>query len=115
SRSWFYASDRCAGRRELTRSARCRCAEVLFVEREDFRPRVRRLDRSIAGAINREEAVAGAVVAVEIVVLAKLLQDLFGAVDVGGRWPFVVVAEDAEERAVEILRQIDRGDGLARA
>ena len=57
-----------------------------------------------------EEAVAGAVVAVELVRLAVLLEFGLVLVHLFGAGRAVVVAEDAEQRAGEVLRHLDRRD-----
>ena len=53
----------------------------------------------------REEAVAGAVVAVELVGLAQALELLLGAVDLVRRRVRVLVAEDAQQRAAQVRGQ----------
>src|SRR3954468_14104399 len=62
----------------------------------------------VAGSLGGKEAVAGAVIAVELVSLAELLQNRFGAIDMVGRGVLVLVAEQAEQRAAQILGEIDR-------
>src|SRR5215470_11088293 len=56
------------------------------------------------------DAVAGAVVAVELVRLAVLLQFRLVLVHLLGARRAVVVAEDADERAGEVPGQVDRRD-----
>src|SRR5437660_4679978 len=91
-----------------------RRAEVFPVKSQHVLPGIRCLHRSVARPIHGEEAVAGAVVAVELVVLAESFELSFGSVDIGWRWPLVVIPEDAEQRAADVLRQVDRRHGLAR-
>lgn len=59
---------------ERLSSARCGLAEVLFQEREDLGPPVHRLLLPVGGAIVIEEAVAGRIVAMELVILPVPLQ-----------------------------------------
>ena len=78
-------------------------ASQIFVEPlEDLFPRFGCLDRPVAGPINSEKAVAGAIVSVELVRLAVLLEQLFGAVDILRGWRLVVIAEYAEQRAAHV-------------
>ena len=52
----------------------------------------------VAGTVYGEEAVSRAVIAVELIVLAVLLEGLLRLVHVGGRWAGVVVSEQAQQR-----------------
>ena len=72
---------------------------MLVEEGEHLLPAVGGLFGAVGDARGVEEGVAGAVVAVELVVLAELLQHRLGAVDLIGVRVLVVVAEDAEQRA----------------
>src|SRR5665213_205683 len=62
----------------------------------------------------RENGVAGIVVAVELVGLAVLLQGRLGLVDVVRGRVAVLVAEQAHERRLDALGEVDRGDRLFR-
>ncbi len=53
---------------------------------------------------------ARAIVAVELVYLAVLLERGLVHIHLLGRWGAVVIAEEAEERAVQVLRVIHRRD-----
>src|SRR5271166_323816 len=63
----------------------------------------------------REERMAGAVIAVEFVVLAMLFQFRFGAVDLIGRRVRVLVAEQSEQRAADPFGELDRRRRLSRS
>src|SRR6202008_550457 len=84
--------------------------KIFLVEGENLFPAVFRLLRAIARARDGEEAMGGAVVAVEFVILACFLQARFGLVDILGRGIFVVVAVNAEQRGGDLLRELDRRD-----
>src|SRR5580692_309658 len=77
-------------------------------EGENFLPSVQSLLRPISVAPCIEERVAGAVVTVEFVILAKFLEYYLGAIDLIGRRICVVVTENAKQRAVHPFGQIDR-------
>src|ERR1700675_1894642 len=49
----------------------------------------------------------GAVVAVEFIAFAELLEFSFGAVDLIGMRIFIVVAENSKQRAGQFFRQLD--------
>src|SRR6185312_4063329 len=83
--------------------------EVLPAERPHLLPAVDRLLDPVGRAVVIEEAVAGPVIAVELVVLARLLQLGLVLVDLLRGRGAVLVAEQAEERA----RQ-PRGQGVRR-
>src|SRR4051812_12089575 len=92
----------------------CTCGlllrQMLAEEGEQLAPAVHRLLGPVDWPVPIEEAVAGAVIAMEFVGLAVLLQ--LGLVLVyllGARRP-VVIAEQADQRAAEILRHLDRRD-----
>ncbi len=90
--------------------ARGRSHEITAVKVEHFAPAVRGLFGAIGVARPIEERVPGAVIAVELVVLAELLEYRLGAIDLIGGRIGVVIAENAEQRTVQLFRQIDRGD-----
>src|SRR5262245_66473698 len=73
-------------------------------------PTVGRLLRAIGRTRGVEKGVAGAVVAVELVSLAELLEHGLGAVDLVAVGIFVVVAEQAEQWTAQLRREIDGRD-----
>jgi hypothetical protein len=73
-------------------------------------PPVERLLRAIGRPRGVEKCVAGAVVAVELVVLAELFEHGFGAVHLVAVGIFIIVAEQAEQRAAQLRREIDGRD-----
>src|SRR5215468_4613316 len=79
-------------------------------EGEHLVPTVGRLLRAIGRTRGVEKGVAGAVVAVELVSLAELLEHGLGAIDLVAVGIFVVVAEQAEQRAAQLCREIDGRD-----
>src|SRR6201996_7496612 len=82
--------------------------QMLAVEREHLAPAVHGLLGPVERPVPIEEAVAGAVIAMELVVLAVLLQLGLVLVDLLGARRAVVIAEQAEQRAAEILGHVDR-------
>ena len=82
--------------------------EVLTEEREDLAPAVHRLLGPVDGPVPVEEAVAGAVVTVELVDLAMLFQLYLVLVHLIGRRRPVLIAEYAEQRAGEVPGHVDR-------
>src|SRR6185437_1629100 len=85
-------------------------AEIFLEEGKDLLPAVFRLLRPITGAAPVEERMSSAVIAVKFVSLAGFLERLFGAVHLIRIRIFIVVAEQAEERRLEFVGQIDRCD-----
>src|SRR5688572_33046805 len=85
---------------------------MLAVERPDLAPGIHTLLGPIERPVPVEEAVSGAVVAVELIILAVLLQLGLVLVYLLRARRAIVVAEDAEQRAGEVLRHVDRRDGL---
>ena len=84
---------------------------MLAIERENLFPAVRCGLRAIGGAARViEEGVAGAVVAMELVILACFLELRLGAVDLIAAWVLVVVAEQAEQRRSHLAGELDRRD-----
>src|SRR5258705_6353929 len=71
-------------------------------------PAIDRLLDAVAGPLGGEEAVAGAVIAMELVSLAELLQYRLGAVDMVGRGVLVVIAEQAQQRTAQLVGEVDR-------
>src|SRR5712671_775644 len=84
---------------------------MLAEEGEHFAPAIHCLLRPVEWPVPIEDAVAGTVVAVELVHLAVLLELGLVLVHLLGARRAVVVAEYAEQRAAEILRHLDRRDG----
>src|ERR1051325_4024997 len=76
-------------------------AEVLLEEVEYLGPTIHGLLLAVGRRVIVEEGVAGAIVAVEVVGLARCLQRRFVRVDLVRRRVLIVVAEQAEHGAVE--------------
>src|SRR3954470_1329382 len=85
-------------------------SQVLAEERQHLCPAVHRGFGPVERAVPVPDAVAGAVVAIELVTLAVLLELRLVLVHLLGRRRAVVVAEDADQRTREILRHVDRRD-----
>jgi hypothetical protein len=75
----------------------------LVQESKDFLPTIDRLLLPIGGPIIVEEAVAGTVIPVELVGFAVLLQLLLMLVHLGRGRSLVVIAKEAQERALQIF------------
>src|ERR1700749_172054 len=73
---------------------------------EDLLPAVDGGFGTVGGAVHREERGAGAFVGVELGGLALCLQLRFELVDLLGRGVLVVRAEQAEQRAGQVLGQV---------
>src|SRR6185312_4318857 len=85
--------------------------QILAEEGMDFGPAIHRLfDPIHRRPIPIEEAMTGTVVAVELVVLAVFLELGFVLVHLLGARRTIFVAEEAEQRAREVLRHVDRRD-----
>src|SRR5579884_2439983 len=82
--------------------------QMLAEKREHLAPAVHRLLGAVERPVPIEEAVPGAVIAVEFVVLAVLLQFGLVLVDLLRAWGAVVIAEQPEQRARQVLRHVDR-------
>src|SRR6516225_6103939 len=80
---------------------------MLAEEREHLAPAVERLLRPISDAGGIEERMAGTVVAVKLVLLAELFQHRLGAIDLIAVGILIVVAEEAEQRATQLLGEIN--------
>src|SRR3977135_2940271 len=80
-------------------------------EGEHLAPASHRLLGPVERPVPIEEAMAGAVVAVELVRLAVLLELGLGLVHLLRARRAILVAEQAEQRAAEVLRYVDRRDG----
>jgi hypothetical protein len=83
---------------------------MLVEEGEDLVPTVERLLGAVGGTRGVEKSVAGVVVTVEVVALAELLEHRFSTVHLVAVGVFIVVAEQAEQRTVQLGREIDRRD-----
>src|SRR6059058_5164495 len=83
---------------------------MLAEEGEHLAPAIHCLLGSVEWSVPIEDAVAGTVVAVELVHLAVLLELGLVLVHVLGARRAIVVAEYAEQRAAEVLRHLDRRD-----
>src|SRR5499427_1824202 len=79
-----------------------------------FLPTVHRRVLPGLGAIDAEAGMASVVVGVELVGLVVLLEGGLGLRGVVGRWARVLHAEEAQERTLEILGEVDGRHGLAR-
>src|SRR5687768_5015369 len=88
--------------------------QVLAEERPDLAPAVHCLLGPIERPMPVEETVAGAVVAVELIILAVLLELGLVLVHLLRARGAILVAENAEQRAAEVLRHVDRRDGSLR-
>src|SRR5207244_11772794 len=88
--------------------------QVFFEKREELLPSVHRLLRAIGGAVVIEEAVSRAVVAMELVRLAVLFELLLVLVHISRGRSLVLVAEQTQERRLEVLRVFDRRHRLLR-
>src|ERR1700692_2892697 len=84
---------------------------MLAEEGEDLAPAIHRLLGPIERPVPIEEAVAGTVVAMELVFLAVLLELGLVLVHLLRARCAILVAEQAEQRATEVLRHVDRRDG----
>src|ERR1700735_2274986 len=93
----------------------CTCRAPLFREMlakkgPDLVPGVHALLGPVQRPVPIKEAVAGAVVTMELAVLAKPLQFGLVLVHLLRAWRAIVVAEDAKDRAAQILCHVDRRD-----
>src|SRR4026207_650253 len=84
--------------------------QMLAEEGEQLAPAIHRLLGPVDRPVPIEEAVAGAVVAVELVGLAVLLELGLMLIRLLGARRAVVIAEQADQRAAEILGHLDRRD-----
>src|SRR6266704_354442 len=85
--------------------------QILAEEGEHLAPAIHGLLGPVEWPVPIEDPVAGAVIAVELVHLAVLLELGLMLVHLLGARRAVVVAEYAEQRAAEVLRHLDRRDG----
>src|SRR6185503_12255514 len=85
--------------------------QVLAEERPYLAPAIHCLLGPIERPVPIEEAVARTVVAVELVRLAVLLERGLVLVHLLRARCAILVAEQAEQRATEVLRHVDRRDG----
>src|ERR1700745_40953 len=84
--------------------------DVLAEAGEYLAPAVHRLLGPVQRPVPIEEAVAGAVVAMKLVILAVLLQLGLVLFHLLGAWRTIVIAEQAEQRAGQVLGHVDRRD-----
>src|SRR5262249_16715624 len=84
--------------------------EMLAEKREYLAPAIHRLLGPIEWPMPIEKAVARNIVTVGLVGLAVLLELVLVLIHLLGARRTVVVAEQAEQRAREVLRHVDRGD-----
>src|SRR5499427_1328330 len=91
-----------------------RLREVLAEPGQYFLPTVHRRVLPVVGAVDGEEGMASVVVGVELVGLVVLREGGLGLRGVVGRWARVLHAEEAQERTLEILGEVDGRHGLAR-
>src|SRR5262245_21818549 len=80
---------------------------MLPEEAEHLAPAIHRLFGPVERSVPIEDAVAGTVVTVELVGLAVLLEFSLVLVHLLGAWRAVVVAENADQGAGKIPREID--------
>src|SRR5689334_22424400 len=83
---------------------------MLAEEAKNLAPGIHALLGPVQRPVPVEEAVAGAVIAMEFVGLAVPLQLRLVLVDLFWRRRAVVIAKDAEQRAREVLGHVDRRD-----
>src|SRR5439155_22475581 len=86
-----------ASGKRLSRERGSRGLQVPLEEREDFPPGVNRLLRAIARAVDREETVTRAVVAMELVVLVQPPQLGLDPIDLLDIGIGVIIAGDPEQ------------------
>src|ERR1700761_4086529 len=82
--------------------------KMLAAECEDLAPAIHGLFRPVQRTMPIEEAVARAIVAMEFVILALLLEFGFVLIHLLRAWRPVIVAEQTQQRTVEILCHVDR-------
>src|ERR1700722_1295165 len=88
--------------------------QILAEERPDLVPPVHALLGPVQRAVPVEEAMPGAVVAVEFAILVVLFQLGLMLVHLLRARRTVVVAEQPQDRATQVFRHVDRRDGLFR-
>src|SRR3954451_12701128 len=84
---------------------------MLAEEGEHFAPAIHCGLGPVERPVPIPDAVAGAVVAVKFVILAVLLQRGLVLIHLLWAWRAIVVAEQPDQRAIEISRHVDRRDG----
>src|SRR5262252_3222380 len=77
---------------------------------KDIFPAIQRLFRPVSVAPGIEEGVPSAIVAMEFIVFAKTFEHRLGPVHLIGGRIGVVIAENAQQRTIQLLRKIDRRD-----
>src|ERR1044071_5802308 len=86
--------------------------ESLVAEGEQFFPAIHGLFLTIGGTVVIKKAMAGAVVAMELVILPVLFELCFVLIDLFRRGRLIVVAKQADHRTRKILGIINRRDRL---
>src|SRR5262249_21340669 len=86
--------------------------ESLIAEGEQFFPAIHRLLLTIGGTVVIEEAMAGAVVAMKLVILPMLFELCFVLIHLFRRGSFIFFAKQADHRTRKILGIINRRDRL---
>src|SRR6516164_9851565 len=81
----------------------CRAGQMTREKGKDLFPAIERLFGPVGVAPGIEEGVPGAIVAIEFVVLAEAFEHGLGSVHLIGRWVGVVIAENAQQRAIQLL------------
>src|SRR5579862_4953312 len=84
--------------------------KVLAEEREDLAPAIHGLFRPVQRPVPVKEAMAGAIVAMEFVILGQLLEFGFVLIDLLRARRAIIVAEQSKQRTVEILGHVDWRD-----
>src|SRR4029077_224329 len=90
------------------------CGQVLAQKPEYLLPAVERLLDAVGRAVVVEENVPGAVVTVKLVLLAVLLELGFVLVDLLRGRRTILIAEETQKRAGEVLGKLDRCGRLLR-
>src|ERR1700722_3058657 len=98
-------NDRCAHFSDLL------FGEMLAEESEYLAPTIHGLFWPVQRPVPIEEAVTGAVVTMEFVRLAVLLELSFVHIHLFRARRPIIIAEEAKQRTVEVLRHVDRRDG----
>ena len=80
-------------------------------KRKDFLPAIQCLFGPVGVAPRVEEGMPGAMVAIEFVVFAKTFEHGLGSIHLIRGRVGVVVAENAEQRAVQLLGEVDGRGG----
>src|SRR5262249_30740726 len=84
-----------------------RTSQVAREKRKDLLPAIQRLFGPVGVAPRVKEGVPGAIVAIELVIFAKAFEHSLGPVHLIGGRIGVVVAENAQQRTIQVLGEID--------